>query len=106
MKSTRLHIKYREDKIFTLGSRVINDYVATVTLGDSEAEDKEYEHGKKKNWEMNVIYSVERLRWTQTAWKKNKSPQRDEKMCIKYLTKCIYSIFNLIKMSTCSKTHP
>lgn len=47
MKSTRLHIKYREDKIFTLGSRD-NDYVATMILGDSEAEDKEYEHCKKR----------------------------------------------------------
>lgn len=48
MKSTRLHIKYREDKIFALGSRDINDYVATMILRDSEAEDEEYEHGKKK----------------------------------------------------------
>lgn len=61
MKSTRLHIKYREDKIFALGSRDINDYVATMILRDGEAEDKEYEHGKKKDWEINLIYSVKRL---------------------------------------------
>lgn len=49
MKSTRrIRIKYREDKIFALGSRDINDYVATVILRDSEAGDKVYEHGKKK----------------------------------------------------------
>lgn len=48
MKSTRLHIKYREDKIFALGSKDINDYVATMILRDSEAEDKLCEHGKKR----------------------------------------------------------
>lgn len=48
MKRTHLHIKYREDKIFALGFRDINDFVATMVLGDSEAEDKEYKSGKKK----------------------------------------------------------
>lgn len=57
MKSTHLHIKYREDKIFALGSRDIYDYVVSMILKDSEAEDKEYKHSKKKTEKQSDIQS-------------------------------------------------
>lgn len=47
MKSTRLRIKYRDDKIYALEFRH-NDYETAMILKDSEAE-KEYGHGKKKD---------------------------------------------------------
>lgn len=111
MKSTRLHIKYREDKIFALGSRDINDYLATMILRDSEAEDKEYEHGKKKkDWEINLIYSVERRDVVRNNLEEeHKSPQRKKKK--KNVHKVSHKMYLQhflisIKMSTCSRNSP
>lgn len=59
-KSTQLHIKYREDKIFALGSRDVNDYVATVILRQWSRRQRipaQLEKGLRKH----LIYRVIRL---------------------------------------------
>lgn len=111
MKSTRLHIKYREDKIFALGSRDINDYLATMILRDSEAEDKEYEHGKKKKTEKSIWYTVLRDGMSSvTTWKKNTKAHRGKKKkknVHKVSHKMYLQHFLIsIKMSTCSRNSP
>lgn len=73
----------------------INDYVATMILRDSEAEDKEYEHGKKRT-EKSIWYSVKETgRSSITAWKKKntKAHREEEKNVHKVSHKCIYSYF-------------
>lgn len=109
MKSTRLHIKYREDKIFALGSRDINDYVETW-YWETVKQKTCIRAREEKDWEINLIYSVKETEMSSvTAWKKKrkkqKSPQR-KKMCIKYLTNVFTRFLNLIKMSTCSRNSP
>lgn len=59
-KSTQLHIKYREDKIFALGSRDVNDYAATVILRQWSRRQRipaQLEKGLRKH----LIYRVNRL---------------------------------------------
>lgn len=54
--------------------------MATMILRDSEAEDKVYEHGKKKDWEINLIYSVRETGMSSvTAWKKKRTQKPTEK---------------------------
>lgn len=47
-KYTRLHIKYREDKIVALGSRHVNDYV--VALMSQKNKTRRVQAQTKKDW--------------------------------------------------------
>ncbi len=72
-----------------------------MILRDSEAGDKEYEHSKKKDWEINLIYSVKETgRSSVTTWKKKrtqKPTEKKKKMCIKYLTNLFTAFLNFNK---------
>lgn len=110
MKSSRLHIKYREDKIFALGSRDIYDYVVSMILKDSEAEDKRFTSTGRKRQKNNLIYSV-LLRdgdaicnsSEEEEEEKHKSPRRENNVHL--VSHKMYSQHFLIsiKMSTCSR---
>lgn len=61
-KSTQLHIKYREDKIFALGPKDVNDYVVTVILRQwsrRQSIPAQLEKGLRKH----LINRVTRLRY-------------------------------------------
>lgn len=97
MKSTRLHIKYREDKIFALGSRD-NDYVATMILRDGEAKDNVYKHSKKKGLRNQPWYTVLRdwdvlCNSLEEENTKARRGGREKKNVHKVSHKCMYSIF-------------
>lgn len=97
-KYTRLHIKYREDKIVALGSRQVNDYVAA--LMSEKTKTGEYKHSQKRTGK-----EIQRLKFSSvTAWKNNTKVHREGKKNVQYLTNVFTGFLNFNK--NCSRNPP